>query len=116
MMPLPQHTLLKRGTGWPPDLKAFQANPDALLGKTFEDPGFVSTTVAGSSGHFSGQALQLVIEAPKGTPAAFVNGVSDFKDEENEMLLAAGTRFKVLSVEKTTAGHTLLRVRVVGDK
>jgi hypothetical protein len=116
MMPLPQHTLLKRGTGWPPELKSFQSDPHKLLGKTFEDPAFVSTTVAGSSGHFSGQPLQLIIEAPKGTPAAFVNGVSHFKNQENEMLLAAGTKFKVLSVEKTTGGHTVLRVRIVGDK
>lgn len=116
MMPLPQHTLLKRGTGWPPELAGFQSDPKKLLGKTFEEPGFTSTTVAGSGGHFSGQSLQLVIEAPAGTPAAFVNGISHFKNQENEMLLAAGTKFKVLSVDKTTAGHTLLRVRIVGDK
>lgn len=116
MMPLPQHTLLKRGTGWPPELAKYKSSPEALVGKTFEEPGFTSTTVAGSGGHFSGQPLQLVIEAPEGTPAAFVNGISHFKNQENEMLLAAGTKFKVLSVEKTTAGHTLMRVRIVGDK
>lgn len=116
MMPLPQHTLLKRGTGWPPELAAFKSNPEKLLGKTFEEPGFTSTTVAGSGGHFSGQPLQLVIEAPKGSPAAFINGISHFKGQENEMLLAAGTKFKVLSVDKTSGGHTLVRVRIVGDK
>lgn len=116
MMPLPQHTLLKRGTGWPPELASFQNDPKALMGKTFEDKAFVSTTVAGSSGHFSSQPLQLLIEAPEGTPAAFVNGISHFKGTENEMLLAAGTKFKVLSVDVDKFGHTRMRVRIVGDK
>jgi hypothetical protein len=115
MHPLPQHTLLKRGTGWPPELAAYQSDPHKLMGKTFEDKAFVSTTVAGSSGHFSGQPLQLTIEAPAGTPAAFINGISHFKGTENEMLLAAGTKFKVLSVE-TKNGKTHMRVRIVGDK
>jgi hypothetical protein len=117
MLPLGQHTLLKRGTGWnalPPEFHG--ANASKMVGKTFQEPGFTSTTVAGMGGHFSGQPLQLIIEAPAGTPAAFVNGLSHFKDQENEMLLAAGTKFKVLSVEKTTGGHTLMRVRIVGDK
>jgi hypothetical protein len=115
MHPLPQHTLLKRGTGWPPELAAYQSDPHKLMGKTFEDKAFVSTTVAGSSGHFSSQPLQLTIEAPAGTPAAFINGISHFEGTENEMLLAAGTKFKVLSVE-TKNGKTHMRVRIVGDK
>ena len=116
MIPLTQHTLLKRGTGWSGLPKGFQdaASAKGLIGKTFEEPGFTSTTVGGESGSFGG-AVQLEIEAPIGTPAAFVNGVSHYKDKENEMLLAAGTKFQVLSV--TENGHqTVLRVRIVGDK
>lgn len=115
MVPLSQHTLLKRGTGWDALPAEFQGdNAAKMVGKTFQEPGFTSTTVAGESGHFSGP-LQLEIEAPEGTPAAFVNGISHFKDQENEMLLAAGTKFKVLSVTKK--GHqTVMRVRIVGDK
>lgn len=116
MMPLQENTLLKRGTGWPPGIASFKSNPQELVGKVFEDKGFVSSSVAGSGGHFSGQPLQLVIEAPKGTPAIFVNSISQYKNSENEMLLAAGTSFQVISVEKTSNGHTLMRVRVVGDK
>lgn len=116
MMPLAQHTLLKRGTGWdalPPEFHGFE-NAKKLIGKTIEEAGFTSTTVAGESGHFGGP-LQLEIEAPKGTAAAFVNGISHYKNKENEMLLAAGTKYKILSVEQK--GHqTVIRVRVVGDK
>lgn len=115
MMPLQQHTLLKRGTGWGAIPAQFHGgNASKMIGKTFEEPGFVSTTVAGESGHFNGP-LQLEIEAPIGTPAAFVNSISHFKNQENEMLLAAGTKFKVISV--SVKGHqTVMRVRIVGDK
>jgi hypothetical protein len=115
MMPLQQHTLLKRGTGWdalPAQFHGFE-NAKGLIGKTIEEPGFTSTTVAGESGNFGG-ALQLEIEAPIGTPAYFVKHLSHFKNE-NEMLLAAGTKFKVLSVTQS-GGKTVMRVRVVGDK
>jgi len=114
MMPLREHTLLKRGTGY----SGLPFNADTVMdwkGKTFEDKGFTSSSVAGSGGHFSGQPLQLIIEAPKGTPAVFVNGISHYKNSENEMLLAAGTKFKVLDVSKTTGGHVVMRVRIVGD-
>jgi len=115
MMPLQEHWLLKRGTGWPPELAKYKSNPHVLVGQTFEDPAFVSTTVAGSSGHFSGKPLQLIIEAPKGTVGAFINGISQYKGSENEYLLAAGTKFKVISVE-VKGGQTFMRVRVVGGK
>jgi len=114
MMPLREHTLLKRGTGF----SGLPFNASTAMdwkGKTFEDKGFTSSSVAGSGGHFSGQPLQLIIEAPKGTPAVFVNGISQYKNSENEMLLAAGTKFKVIDVSKTTGGHVVMRVRIVGD-
>jgi ADP-ribosyltransferase exoenzyme len=115
MMPLREHTLLKRGTGFS-GLPFTAETALQMVGKTFEDAGFTSSSVAGSGGHFSGKPLQLVIEAPKGTPAVFVNGISKYKNSENEMLLAAGTKFKILSVEKTSGGHILMRVRVVGEQ
>lgn len=117
MVPLQHHTLLKRGTGYDALPDGFQSAEGAakLVGKTFQEDGFSSTTIAGASGHFSGQPVQLIIEAPTGTPAAWVNQISHFKDTENELLLAAGTKFKVISVEKK--GHqTFMRVRVVGGK
>lgn len=115
MQPLQQHTLLRRGTGWdalPAEYQGYD-NVQKLIGKTIEEPGFTSSTVAGESGNFGG-ALQLEIEAPIGTPAYFVKALSHFKSE-NEMLLAAGTKFKALSVTKV-GSKTVLRVRIVGDK
>jgi hypothetical protein len=114
MIPMPQHMLLKRGTGWPPDIASFSSHPEDLVGKTFEDKGFMSTSVAGAGGHFSGHQLQLTIEAPAGTPAAFIQGLSQYGGE-NEMLLAAGLQYRVISVTKV-GGKTQMRVRVVGIK
>jgi len=114
MIPMPKHMLLLRGTGWPPDIANFQSHPEDMVGKTFEDKGFVSTSVAGSGGHFSSHPLQLTIEAPAGTPGAFVQPISAYGGE-NEMLLAAGLKFKVISVEQKN-GKTHMRVRVVGVK
>lgn len=116
MMPAPANILLKRGTGYINLPDGFQSAAEAkkLVGKTFQDKGFVSSTVAGESGHFSSHPLQLTIEAPKGTAGVWMNDVSDFKDKENEYLLAAGTKFHVISVEQR-GGFTHMRVRVVSD-
>lgn len=81
---------------------------ESIVGKTFEDKGFMSTSVGGRAA-FGGSVL-LQIECPTGTPMAFVQSISHYSDE-NEMLLAAGTRYKVMSVTKED-GQTVVRVRV----
>jgi hypothetical protein len=116
MMPAPENMLLKRGTGYINLPDGFQSAEGAmkLIGKTFQDKAFVSSTVAGESGHFSHHSLQLIIEAPKGTPGVWMNDNSHFKGTENEYLLAAGTKFHVISGEQKN-GKTFLRVRVVSE-
>jgi hypothetical protein len=115
MMPLQSDHLLNRGTGWNFVPKEFQGadNLKKLIGKTFEDKAFMSTTVAGGGQGFHGP-VKLTIEAPAGTHALFVKAKSQYSSE-NEMLLAAGTRFRVLSVEEK-GGQTHVRVRVVTPK
>lgn len=82
-----------------------------IVGRTFEDRGFLSTSV-GDDSNFPGK-VQLEIECPTGTPMAFVKSLSHVGDEESEMLLAAGTKFKVISVEDGKYGRKKVRVRVV---
>lgn len=111
MRPLPQDVLLHRGTGWAQLPEGFNSPEKAkkLIGKTILDEAFVSTSVGGGAAF--GGPLLLEIEAPKGTHAAYVEGVSSHNGER-EMLLAAGQHFQILSV--TTKGHqTVLRMRVV---
>lgn len=121
MRPLQQDTLLKRGTGWefvPPEFRN-PADIQKLVGKTVQDHAFMSTTVGGEGGNFE-DAVMLQIEAPTGTPAAFVKHVSH-NDSENEVVLGAGTRFRIVSVVPGTKKSkydygepTVVRVRVVG--
>jgi hypothetical protein len=115
MLPLQQSARLVRGTGWDQLPEGFRNQTDVqkLIGKTIQDPGFVSTSVAGSGGNFTG-TVKLRIEAPAGTPGIFVKKLS-LHPGENEFLLAAGTKFRVLEVIKT--GHeTEIRLRVVTPK
>lgn len=122
MRPLQQDTQLKRGTGWEflPEGYRNVEGVKKLLGKTIQDHGFVSTTVGGEGGNFE-DSVRLIIEAPKGTPSAWVKGISH-NAQENEVVLAAGTRFRLVEIvqegDKTSqysgSNPTIIRVRVVG--
>lgn len=87
-----------------------------LEGKTVTDPAFLSTSV-GSSAAFTGKKFHLEIEVPEGTPVAYAYTVSSYK-AEREMLLAAGLKYRVISVEPAE-GYTAygkkytVRLRVV---
>lgn len=81
----------------------------SVVGKVFEDKGFMSTSVGGRAA-FGGQVL-LQIEVPRGTPAAFVKSISHYSSED-ELLLAAGTRYRVQAVSKS-GNQTVVRVRVI---
>jgi hypothetical protein len=113
MRPIPQHVLTSRGT----NLRAFGiangAELHALVGKTVQDKGFTSTSYSQRS--FVGE-VKMKIEVPKGTHGAFVSAVSEHENE-NELLLAAGTKFRILAVTPPTSskGAWRVRARVVGD-
>lgn len=117
MMPLQSDHLLQRGTGWefvPAEYRSAEGLK-SLIGTNFTDKAFMSTSVAGEGGHFDYKPVVLTIEAPKGTHALFVNKKSSFEGKENEMLLAAGNRFKILGVEEKD-GKVHVQVRVVTPK
>lgn len=113
MRPSPENILVHRGTG----LSQFGIENEnviwALTGKTVEDKGFLSTSVGGRAA-FGGKVL-MEIEVPKGTPMAFVKSVSNYSSE-NEMLLQAGLKYKVLRVSVEGTGlykKYVVRLRVV---
>lgn len=116
MVPLQNDHILKRGTGWefvPKEYRSAEKLKE-LIGKNITDDAFMSTTIGGAGGHFSGKPVILTIEAPAGSHALFVKNKSHFSGE-NEMLLAAGTRFRVLTVTDK-GGQTHVRLRVVTPK
>lgn len=111
MRPTTSSIIVHRGTTgyqFPPHDKysLSEAELNALVGKTVVDKGFVSTSVTAPKG---ASALKLVIEVPKGTPAAYVKALSQYQSED-ELLLAAGTKFKIISVD---AQQSTVRMRVV---
>ena len=116
MRPSTQDIILHRGNGW---FAGWNSYEQALsnVGKTMHQQGFFSTSVGGKEA-FSGKSIQFVVEAPAGTPMLWAKKYSHFSTE-NEMLLAAGLRYKVISVTKPKPGtygtQAVVRLRVIGE-
>lgn len=112
MRPSAKPMIFHRGTGYAQfgSARSF-ADIKAMEGQTMLEPGFLSTSVGGKAG-FGGQ-VRMEVEAPAGTPMAFVEEISHYKGgPEKEMLLAAGMRYKILKVTQQ-GGTTIVRLRVV---
>lgn len=110
MKPIPKSITVYRGTGPDqfPGLSKYAKFDDIkkFEGQLFVDRGFVSTSVdVGKS--FSG--VKLTIEVPEGTPAWYVDNVSSASGE-HELLLAAGTKFRVKSVIQDYGGIKVVLV------
>lgn len=84
---------------------------ESKVGQTWLSGGFFSTSV-GSKAAFSGKPVALEIEAPPGTPMSWLEPHSKYPGE-HEMLLAAGLRYRIVSVSKNSAGKSVVRLRVV---
>ncbi len=86
----------------------------ALIGKKIQDKGFFSTAI--NEGSAFGGGIRYVVEVPKGSAAAWVKDLSNFKSE-NELLLAAGTKFEVIDVTKGSTGGwskgVVVKLRVI---
>lgn len=81
-----------------------------LVGRTFHDRGFTSTSVEPLKG---GNVVQLRISVPAGAKAAYLESLSRNR-REYEVLLDAGTHFKIERAA-TEAGKTVLYLTVVGQ-
>lgn len=117
MLPLREHTVVSRRTGWDQLPEGFRDVESAqrLVGMTLQDKGFTSTSVGRADSVMdNGAAVGLVIEAPAGTRALFVREHSAMPGED-ELLLADGTEFEVISVDRVAhqfSAGVLIRVRV----
>jgi hypothetical protein len=82
-------------------------DPALLVGKSFQDKGFVSTSYAGAERlvEFDDLPVKMEILAPKGTRGSLVNN-----DREREFLLDAETTFTILDAVRDAEG--ILRLRV----
>lgn len=112
MKPSTRNVILYRATNLNSFGIATTSQLEALIGKTVSDNGVISTSITkiGWSGH-----VRLEIEAPKGSHMAWVQPIS-LHPSENEMILAPGTHYEVLTVKKVyTNGvhYTDVRLRVI---
>lgn len=114
MRPSTEDILVLRGTGWEQFPVGYRtpAEAEKLVGKTIQDPAFLSTSTSQDFGGFGG-ALRLEIEVPKGTPIAFVKSIS-YNKRENEVILPAGMKYHVISVKPNGWG-AIVRLRVVSS-
>lgn len=112
MRPLPKSVTVYRKTGTKqlPGLGENAKFEDVLAfeGKTFIDRGFFSSSV--TDGVWSGN-LWMTLEVAKGVPAAWVKQISK-NPQEDELLLAAGLKYRVISVEKGFGSVIKMRLRV----
>lgn len=122
---LEEPLILRRGTDFG-DLAGllpgdFSENKRILSGKTISElnemfsgvvgqyASFTSTSSIWEKG-FSGD-VEVVMYAPKGTSASSIMSISKYGTSEGETLLNAGTKVRVLSVEKSD-GHKYSEIRV----
>lgn len=93
---------------------AFDKQLQSMVGKEFTDQGVTSTSIR--TGVFSG-ALKLQIDVPKGAKIAWVKRLSQH-NHEDEIILAPGTKFEILSVEPhpTQSWQRIVKVRIVLDE
>lgn len=88
-----------------------------LVGKSFQNAGFSSTTVdrtaVGRVDQGDYEAV-LVLDVPAGTPAAYVQSLSAYaEDGEYELLLDAGMKFEFTKVEMGDGKLPLIHATVV---
>lgn len=78
---------------------------EALVGRSFHDPGFTSAAIRGSGYGFR-QRIRARISVPAGTRGAFVEGVTKNAGED-EMVLDAGTHYRITGFDESNGQYTL---------
>jgi hypothetical protein len=74
-------------------------DPLEMLGKTYGDKGYMSTSLGNHPvGAFADAEALLHLRVPKGSPALWVEQVSKFGMGERELLLGRGTQYRVTRV------------------
>lgn len=118
MRPTPEPIAVTRATGWDAfglgnlQLSEVAEAAEGLKGRTFQDPGFLSTTTKREPPFASAGSPTLRLEVPAGTSAAYVKAISD-RPQESEMILAPGTSFEVTGVERGPKGGVIVVGRVL---
>jgi len=95
---LPQDMTLYRGTSTDAIGSLQNLSVDELVGKTFTEQGFMSTSISNAVAEdFSGN-MQITIEASKGVQALDISSISQYP-MESEVLFNAGQEMLITSAE-----------------
>lgn len=110
MTPITQNVQVFRGTGahafGQKSVNANFAQLKALEGKTLTDQGFISTTVLDKppvSYDYAKKPIQMIVDVPAGSPAAYVSAITPGWSQENELILGAGSSYRINEVREATA-------------
>ncbi|EHI97941.1 binary exotoxin A [Clostridium sp. DL-VIII] len=97
---LPEDMILYRGTSIEELGSLKNLPPDELIGKTFTQPSFLSTSTENSvaTGTFSGN-MQIEIEASQGAHGLDVSSISEYGSDEAEVLFNAGQKMFITDAE-----------------
>ena len=107
---LPEDCIVYRGTS-SKALGVARVLPDSMLvGRTFTDRGFMSTSLYEKDA-FGGEIL-LEIEAKKGSHGIYVGYSSSAGHYESEVLFDAGQTMKIIDVRRDESGRRILRVEM----
>ncbi|MFD0801464.1 ADP-ribosyltransferase, partial [Streptomonospora algeriensis] len=94
--PVPEDVVVTRGTGLGHINVRPEKMPDAEEG--FTDPGYMSTSLGGPAAAFKDAEAVLHLRVPAGTPALWVEKVSEFGAGERELLLGRGVTYRAVDV------------------
>lgn len=120
MQPSPRDATLFRYVepdAFGPDVDLENLQDRIGVGSEYVDRSFVSTAVDmdGASNYSSPVLIQ--IEAPAGTPMTYIGeSWTDNDEDDGEMLLRDGLRYRVVGLWQSANGRAVVRVRVVPDE
>lgn len=112
MAPLADSLVLHRGTGAQSfGFATLNVSTDDLknklaVGSIIREKGFTSTSVTNPTSvpfDYAKKPVKVIINAPEGTPAVYVSSVTSEHENQNELLLGAGTSFRVDEVRSANA-------------
>jgi hypothetical protein len=88
--PLSQDVMVTRGTG----ISHWNVTAQDAPGTIFNEASYLSTSLGNPAPAFDGSDVILHLRAPEGTPAMWVEEVSDFGATERELLLGRGLQWE----------------------
>lgn len=116
MAPTPRDATLFRYVdpdAFGPDVTIDNIVERLVPGTEMTDPSFVSTGIDEDMLYLYSRSVLMQIEAPAGTPMVYVGHLTANEDDDGEMILKDGLRYRVVGVWRDSRYQVTVRVRVV---